>query len=196
MVCILTISIVNCSQSDGRLNSPIYQTLHKAGCGDYSIANLQKLHISEDEAEQAALMRNAGTEDNTIIRLFVISRTYQPRFVFGDAVARMRHAGMGDFTILEIADYHAIPDWADDVIAMRNAGISDITIVQFAAMKYRDGKKILSGNEIASIKNTGFTERGLLSLAEHDLTRSQIDSVIEMRNEGKSELEILQTLYP
>ena len=194
---LLVLTIIGCGQNnDSVRNTPLYHALHNAGCGDYTIASLVKLKITEDEAAQVIAMRNAGTSDPTVVSIFQINRRYAPSFVIGDAVARLRNAGVSDILLLDLVGLRALPDWTMDIVAMRNAGIDEQTIDELAVMKFKDGKPVLNGEELASIKSTGYSAEGIVTLTQRGITEEQVAKVIKLRNEGKAEDDIVAQLFP
>jgi hypothetical protein len=197
MIVCLALAFIACGprKDDGR-NSTLYETLHNAGCGDYTIASLVKLKITDGEAAQVVTMRNAGTSDPTVVSIFQMDRRYTPVFTIGDAVASLRNAGISDLLLLDLVGLRALPDWTSDIVAMRNAGISDQTIEDLAEMKFKTGKPVPNGAAISIIKNTGYSESGILMLCERGVTEEQVPTIVKLRNEGKTEDEIVKQLFP
>jgi len=189
--------LFGCSRENNKwTSSPVYESLHNAGCSDYNIAALQKLNITEEETAQVVTMRNAGVAAPTVVRLFDLDRRYNRQFAIGDDIARLRNAGISDISLIDLVSLRAVADWTRDIVAMRNAGIDEQTVEELAAMKFKDGKPIIDGEELASIKNTGYSAEGIVILCRHGITEDQVQKVIKLRNEGKSENEIVAQLFP
>ncbi len=199
---LITVVIIfgfSCQQDDhrSRIEQPSKesQKLQSAGCSESVIQQLLDLGINDEEVSAIVTLRHAGTAEKTIVRLLKIDRLHHSQFELGDAVVELRNAGVSDKRIIDLLELNAIPVWCDEIVEMRNAGMSDSAIVRLAELKFKESKSVISGSDIAVIKQTGVSEVGIINLVEHGISPAQVDKVVQMRHKGFSEDEIIERLF-
>jgi hypothetical protein len=199
LVCLLLVSTFACSRRTadlGHQDSGDFRKLQNAGCSAGTITRLQDLKISTAEIDEIILIRNAGTADETCVSLVELDHRRSTKFSEGRHVAELRNAGMSDQTIIQLHKLRAIDSWTSDIATMRRAGISDDAIEGMAKLRLKDSHFSLSGKEIAKIKNAGYGEDGIVRLLERGLNSGQVADVTALRKKGRSEEEIMRTLFP
>lgn len=191
--------IFGCNHDERRTRdkqpSEKYLQLQSAGCSERGIQQLLDMGINDEEVSEIVTMRHAGTAEKTIVRLLKTDRLHHSQFELGNAVAELRNAGVSDKRIIDLLELNAILVWCDEIIEMRNAGMSDSAIVRLAELKFKESKSVISGRDIAAIKQTGVSEVGIINLVEHGISSAQIDKVVQMRHKGFSEDEIIDKLF-
>lgn len=171
--------------------SEAMRILQEAGCGERTIAAFEKLKISESDAREVATMRNAGVADLSAIRILELDRRKNAAFRLGHDIAELRNAGVSDLAVIDLVELGAIPAWTGDIVTMRSAGVSDRAVGRLAAIRFKVGNSI-SGSDVAELKHAGYSEEGLIDLAEVPIVSANIDAIVRLRYAGRTEHEILK----
>lgn len=168
--------------------------LDNAGMSYDTIQQLKALKITAAEVAEIANARQGGLSDAGCVQAV---QTYHGRgepFHASDAIGRLLQVGMSEETVLELAKMNQMGLGAGELLAMRLAGFSD-TMVLEVARRHAEGKPVLSGASLASLKNAGLRESTLLELVRRGLTDPQADTIISLRRHGVSEAEILRRFH-
>jgi hypothetical protein len=168
--------------------------LDNAGMSYDTIQQLKALKITASEVTEIANARQGGLSDAGCVQAVQISHGRGEPFHAGDATARLLQVGMSEDTVLELAKLNQMGLGAGELLAMRLAGFSD-TMVLEVARQHAEGKPVLSGASLASLKNAGFRESTLLEFVRRGLTDPQADTIISLRRHGVSEAEILRRFH-
>jgi hypothetical protein len=99
--------------------------------------------------------------------------------------------GVSEPAVLELAKIDQLGIGYGELQAMRLAGLSDAIVLE-VARRHAEGKPVLSGASLATLKNAGLRESTLLELTRRGVPDSQAASIIAMRRRGVKEQEILR----
>lgn len=157
-----------------------YRPLDKAGMWSTNIEQLKGLHISDQEVDQVTKAKQSGVGDDTCVELVSAAHAHQHPFMSGDSAARLASAGFNDRQILDIAHADRLDEISYDAVTLKLTGISD-SIVDLVLHRRLAGKPVMSGPEIAKLKNTGMTERQILDQINAGMTDAQADKEIAAR---------------
>jgi hypothetical protein len=165
--------------------------LDGAGMSYDAVQQLKALHISAPEVAQVATMRRAGFDDAACVQVFGIFHGRNQKFDAGDAIAGLVQAGMGEGTIVKLAQLNQLGLMAGELQAMRLAGLSDEIILE-VAQHHSAGQPVLGGVSLATLQNAGMRESTLLELVRHSVPDSQADAILAFRRHGANDREILK----
>jgi hypothetical protein len=154
--------------------------LDQAGMWFEAIQQLRGLDITQAEVAQLARARESGVSDAGCIELIRTARSRNLPFAEGDAVASLRRGGMAEPAVLQLSKLNQLVSWSGEALAMRLAGMSD-ELVLAVAQRRAKGEPVMSGNSLARLKNTGFTDPQLLEMVQRGTTDAQAEQLIAAR---------------
>lgn len=155
-------------------------TLYQAGMWDQNIQELRKLGVTSNEVAEVAEARGAGLSDANCVELVRIAHARKQPFAAGGAVADLLRAGVDEQTVLQLARLDQLGLWAGEAQAMRLAGLSDRVILAVARRRAAN-LTVVSGAQLARLKNVGLTEAQLLNLIEQGTTDARAEQIIVAR---------------
>ena len=156
-----------------------------------TIQKLKGLKIAQAEVPEISTVRQAGLPEPSCVEIVRIYHNRNMPFDAGDAVAGLVRAGLGENTILDLANMNQLGLEAGEMQAMRLAGLSDAIVLEFARRKSAN-MPVLSGASLAALKNTGLSGSALLELVRRGVPDSQKDEIVSYRRHGASEAEVLR----
>jgi len=165
--------------------------LDAAGLTYNSIKQLEADKITAPEVLEIAKARQGGLTDAGCVQALQTFRGRGKAFDAGDEIANLLRAGFTEKSVLELAQIDQLGLDAGELQAMRLTGLSD-EIVLTVARRHSEGKPVLSGVSLASIKNTGVRESTLLELARRGVPDSDAGAIIAMRRKRASDADILR----
>jgi hypothetical protein len=165
--------------------------LDNAGMTYDAVRQLQALNITAPEVAQVATARRSGFSDDACVQVVGIYRERKQTFDAGDAIAGLVQAGMGQNTIVQLAQLNQLGLTAGELQAMKLAGLSDQIILE-VAQHHAAGQPVLSGFSLAVLQNAGMRESTLLELVEHSVPDSQTSAILALRRHGANDKEILR----
>jgi hypothetical protein len=165
--------------------------LDAAGLTYNSIKQLEVEKITAPEVLEIAKARQGGLTDAGCVQALQIFHGRGKAFDAGDEMASLLRAGFTEKSVLELAQIDQLGLDAGELQAMRLTGLSD-EIVLTVARRHSEGKPVLSGVSLASIKNTGVRESTLLELVRRGVPDSDAGAIIAMRRKHASDAEILR----
>jgi hypothetical protein len=165
--------------------------LDAAGLTFNSIKQLEALKITPPEVLEIAKARQGGLTDDGCVQVVQIFHGRGKAFDAADQVTGLLRAGFTENSVLELAKMDQLGIGAGELVAMRLTGLSD-EIVLTVARRHSEGKPVLSGVSLASIKNTGVRESTLLELARRGVPDSDAGEIIALRRKRASDADILR----
>jgi len=165
--------------------------LDAAGLNYNAIKELVADKITAPEVLEIAKARQGGLTDAGCVQALQIYHGRGKAFDAGEGVASLLRAGFTEESVLEFAKMDQLGIDTNELIAMRLTGLSD-EIVLTVARRHSEGKPVLSGVSLASIKNTGVRQSTLLELARRGVPDSDEGAIIAMRKKRASDADILR----
>jgi hypothetical protein len=165
--------------------------LDNSGMTYDTIQQLKAVKITAAEVPELVKARQAGFSDAACVQVIQIFRGRGGTFSAGDTVAGLLQAGIGEGTVLELARLNQLGFDSGELQAMRLAGLSD-AIILAVAQHHAEGKPVLSGASLATMKNAGFRESTLFELARRGVPDSRAGAMISLRRHRVSDAEILR----
>jgi hypothetical protein len=158
----------------------------------YDVENqLKALNVTAPEVAQIAAARQSGFSDDACLQVVRLYRNRKEQFDAGDAIAGLLRAGMGESTVLKLAQLNQLGLNAGELEAMRLAGLSDEIILD-VAQHHSAGQPVLSGVSLATLQNAGMRESTLLELVRRSVPDSQTNAILALRRHGANDKEILR----
>lgn len=162
-----------------------YRPLDQVGMWSSDIEQLKGLNVSDQEVAEVARLKQSGISDDTCVELVSTAHAHQHPFMGGDSAARLAGAGFSDRQILEIAHADKLDAISLDAVTLKLIGLSDAT-VDLVLRRRLAGKPVMSGPEIAKLKNTGMTERQIIEQINAGMTDAQADKEIKAREAARN----------
>jgi hypothetical protein len=139
-----------------------YRPLDHAGMWSSSMQDLKKLNVNDAEVAQLVSLKNAGVSDDMCISLVQAARAHQHPFASAASAASLNRAGFSEEQILVIARNDQLDSLSGDAVMLRLIGLADPT-VQLILQRRMKGLTTMSSAEIGRLKNTGLSEREIVS---------------------------------
>lgn len=165
--------------------------LDAAGLDYNSIKRLEAEKITAPEVLEISKARQGGLTDSGCVQALQIYHSRGKAFDEGDEITGLLRAGFQEASVIELAKMGQLDVDAGELEAMRLTGLSD-EVVLTVAQRHADGKPVLSGVSLASIKNTGVRGSTLLELARRGVPDSEAGAIIAMRRKRASDADILR----
>jgi hypothetical protein len=165
--------------------------LDSAGMTYDAVVQLKTLKVTAPEVAQIATARRSGFSDEACLQVVRIYRGRKQAFDAGDAISGLVQAGMGENTIVQLAQVNQLGLAAGELEAMKLAGLSDQIILD-VAQHHAAGQPVLSGVSLAVLQNAGMRESTLLDLVQHSVPDSQTNAILALRRHGANDKEILR----
>jgi len=165
--------------------------LDAVGMSYDSIQQVKTLNVTAREVEELAKARQGGLSDANCVKMLQIFRAQGQSFAAGETIAGLIRAGVGESTVMELANLKQLGFAAGELEAMRLAGLSDETILE-VARHHAEGRTVLSGASLADMKNAGLRDSTLLELSRRGVPDSQTGAIITARRRGLNDAEILR----
>jgi hypothetical protein len=166
-------------------------SLDNAGMSYDAVEQLKALDVTAPEVAQIATARQSGFPDDACVEVVDIFRSRNQKFDAGDAIAGLVQAGMGEGTIVKLAQLNQLGINAGELQAMRLAGLSDEIILE-VAQHHAAGQPVLGGVSLATLQNAGMRESTLLELVRHSVPDSEAGAILALRRHGANDKEILR----
>jgi hypothetical protein len=154
--------------------------LDQAGMWFNSVDQLRQIKVSDFEVKQLALARQAGLTDQDCVELIRIAHGRQQSFADGQGIADLLGAGFGENSVLELSRLNQLGLWTGEAEAMRLANLSD-NVVLTVARRRATGQPVLSGAQVAGLRNAGFTEKEIVDDIQGGVTDAQANESIARR---------------
>jgi len=148
--------------------------LDTAGVGYSIIKDLEQLEVSEDEVTQIVKARAAGISDRNCLELLKLARSRGAPFAEGFAAANLRSAKMSEEGIMELGRLNHLGFWAGEAHALLLAGFHERTVLELARRRAK-GLPTLSSPSVAKLRNEGRSEENILELIRSGLTDSDVE---------------------
>jgi hypothetical protein len=143
-----------------------------------AIENLKKLNVTDDEVAQVVKLKQTGLQDDTCVELVNEAHLHKHFFNSADSVRNLIGAGFSEQEVLSIAQADKLDSISGDAVMLKLIGLSDSTI-QIILHRKMKGEPTLSSDEIAKLKNTGLTEKQILSKIESGMTDQQAEAEVK-----------------
>src|ERR1700737_1753771 len=174
---ILLLQLAACKHADQQTNT---QPLDEAGMWSNSISELRTLNVSNAEIGELSKARQGGLSDQSCVELIKLARGRQQPFSGGQRVADLLAAGSSEQTVLELASLNQLVLWAGEAQALRLAGLSDKVILAVAHRRAQ-GLPVLSGENLAGLKNSGASEAVILDFIRKGTSDERVSEYIAQR---------------
>lgn len=162
-----------------------YRPLDQVGMWSSNIEQLKGLNVSDQEVAQVARVKQSGISDDACVELVSDAHVHQHPFMSGDSAARLAGAGFSDKQILEIAHADKLDEISYDAVTLKLTGVSD-AMVDLVLRRRLAGRPVMSGPEIAKLKNTGLTERQIIEQINAGVSDAQADREIQAREAARN----------
>ncbi len=165
--------------------------LDAAGMTYDSVHQVKALKITAPEVASLASARRGGLSDANCIQLMQIFRARSKPFDAGETAAGLLQAGIGQDTVMELANLDQLGLGAGELEALHLAEFPDDLILE-VARHHSENKPVLSGASLAQLKNSGLRESTLLELARRGVPDTDASAILAMRKRGAADQQVLQ----
>jgi hypothetical protein len=162
-----------------------YRPLDKAGMWSSSMEDLKKLNVSSAEIAQVVSLKTAGVSDDMCVSLVAAAHHHQHPFYSATAASNLNSAGFSDVQILAIAKNDQLDSLSGDAVMLRLIGLSDPTVELILARRMK-GLPTISSAQIGRLKNTGLSEREIVSRIESGMSDAQADAEASAREKARA----------
>jgi hypothetical protein len=162
-----------------------YRPLDKAGMWSSGMENLKKLNASDAEVAQLVSLKNAGVSDEMCVALVEAAHAHQHPFTSAAAAGRLNGAGYSDEQILQIAKNDQLDTLSGDAVMLRLVGLSDTTL-QLILERRMQGRTTLSSAQIGRLKNTGLSEKEIVTRIQSGMSDAQADAEAAARERARA----------
>lgn len=166
-----------------------------AGFDTASAEELSKLNLSDEEVENLKQARQGGLDGTAATKVVKELREDDLQFDLGMEMQVLSGAGFSATALVELVRLGAVRHWESDLRVMKHAGIGESTILMIARHRFGDNKEknnVLSGNEYADLKTAGMSDVGIESFVKKGGTPQQLQSVQQSIRMGESEQAALE----
>ena len=162
-----------------------YRPLDRAGMWSSSMQELKKLNVNDAEVAQLVSLKNAGVSDDICVSLVQAAHDHQHPFASAASAASLNRAGFSDEQILGIARNDKLDSLSGDAVMLRLIGLTDPT-VQLILQRRMKGLTTMSSAEIGRLKNTGLSEREIVTRIQSGMTDAQADAEAAAREKARA----------
>lgn len=162
-----------------------YRPLDRAGMWSSSMQDLKKLNVNDAEVAQLVSLKNAGVSDDICVSLVQAAHDHQHPFASAASAASLNRAGFSDEQILGIARNDKLDSLSGDAVMLRLVGLTDPT-VQLILQRRMKGLTTMSSAEIGRLKNTGLSEREIVTRIQSGMTDAQADAEAAAREKARA----------
>jgi hypothetical protein len=177
LLLVLLLPLAACKHAEQQSNT---QALDEAGMWSNSVSELRTLNVSNAEISELSQARRGGLSDASCIELIKLARSRQQPFSGGQPIADLLAAGSSEETVVELARLDQLGLWAGEAQALRLAGLSDKVILAVAERRSR-GLAVLSGGNLAELKNSGASETVILDFIHKGLSDERASEYVAQR---------------
>src|SRR5579859_1719131 len=149
-----------------------YRPMKEAGFYSGTIEDLKKLNATDLELPELIRLKKAGVSEETIVALVRIAHDHQHSFSATDSVSNLAGANFSEARILQIAQTDKLDSIGGDAVMLHVVGLSDPT-VEWLLDRRLKGVPTMSVNTIADLKNTGLSEKDIVSRIQNGMTDAQ-----------------------
>jgi hypothetical protein len=160
-----------------------YRPADQAGIYSGTIEDLKKLNTNDTEVAEVIRLKRAGVSEEMIVSLVRIAHEHQHPFSATDGVKSLAGANFSEPRILQIAQTDQIDSIGGDAVMLRVIGLSDPT-VQLLLDRRLKGIPTMSAGTIADLKNTGLSEKDILSRIQQGMTDAQGEAEANARHKA------------
>jgi hypothetical protein len=143
--------------------------------------SFERLDISDEEASQLLLVRQAGITEENCLELVNLARGRGQMFVDGESIANLIRVGFRESSVMTLARLNQLGIRAGEAQVMRLAGLSDEVVLAVARRRASD-QDVLSSVKAAELRNVGLTNPQILDAVNRGTTDAQADAIIAQRN--------------
>jgi hypothetical protein len=177
LLLVLLLPLAACKHAEQQSNT---QALDEAGMWSNSVSELRTLNVSNAEISELSQARRGGLSDASCIELIKLARSRQQPFSGGQPIADLLAAGSSEETVVELARLDQLGLWAGEAQALRLAGLSDKVILAVAERRSK-GLAVLSGGNLAELKNSGASETVILDFIHKGLSDERATEYVAQR---------------
>ena len=152
-----------------------YRPLDRAGMWSSGMEDLKKLDVNDAEIAQVVALKHAGVNDDMCVSLVQAAHDHHHPFASAAAAGSLNGAGFSDAQILSMARNDQLDSLSGDAVMLRLVGLSDPT-VEWILQRRMKGLPTISSAEIGRLKNTGLTEKEIITRIENGMTDAQADA--------------------
>ena len=177
LLLVLLLPLAACKHAEQQSDT---QALDEAGMWSNSVSELRTLNVSNAEISELSQARRGGLSDASCIELIKLARSRQQPFSGGQPIADLLAAGSSEETVVELARLDQLGLWAGEAQALRLAGLSDKVILAVAERRSRS-LAVLSGGNLAELKNSGASETVILDFIHKGLSDERASEYVAQR---------------
>ena len=177
LLLLLLLPLAACKHAEQQSDT---QALDEAGMWSNSVSELRTLNVSNAEISELSQARRGGLSDASCIELIKLARSRQQPFSGGQPIADLLAAGSSEETVVELARLDQLGLWAGEAQALRLAGLSDKVILAVAERRSK-GLAVLSGGNLAELKNSGASETVILDFIHKGLSNERATEYVAQR---------------
>jgi len=130
-------------------------------------------------------LKNAGVSDDMCLSLVQVAHGHQHPFASAASAASLNRAGFSDEQILDIARNDQLDTLSGDAVMLRLIRLSDPT-VQLILERRMKKLTTLSSAQIGRLKNTGLSEKEIVSRIQSGMTDAQADAEAAAREHARA----------
>ena len=188
---LLTVLISGCG--GGTIDEADKGALATAGYEEAIAADLSKLNLSEDEVAELEEAKRGGLDGTAAIEIVEFVHSEDLKFDLGTEMQTLGSAGFSATALVELVKMGAVRTWESDLRVMKHAGIGEPTIIRIAERKFIDKKEdVLAGRDYTALKAAGMSDAGVESFVESGGTLQQLQEIELAVRMGKSEQAALK----
>ncbi|MGE3802084.1 MAG: hypothetical protein AB7H80_13775 [Candidatus Kapaibacterium sp.] len=186
MILPLTIMLTACG--GGEVDEVDKGTLTTAGYEEETAAELSRLSLNEEELAQLEIAKRGGLDGTVAVEIVKMMHDDDLKFDIGMEMQTLSGAGFSGTALVALVKMGAVRQWEADLRVMKHAGIGEPTILRIAERKFVDKKEdVLAGRDYQSLKALGVSDAGIEAFVNGGGDVQKLQQVQQAIQFGKSE---------
>lgn len=154
---------------------------------------LSRLDLDEEEIRQLELAKQGGLDGTTAAAIITSLHKRDLEFDIGMEMQTLSGAGYSPTALIKLVELGAVRSWEADLRVMKHAGIGESTILRIAERKFAEEKEdVLAGRDYERLKNSGMSDAGIEQFVEKKGTPQDVQKVEQAIRMGDSEQEAMK----
>jgi hypothetical protein len=192
LTCLLSTSVglVGCGNE---VDEGAQMSLEESGYSAEGASELSKLELSPEEIKELEIAKRGGLDDAAAAQIVKTLHNDELAFDIGMEMQTLSGAGFSTTALIELVDMGAVRPWESDLRVMKHAGIGEPTILEIASRKFKEGKEdVLSGKDYERLKMSGISDAAIEQFLENGGDRRQMQKVDLSVRQGTPEQTALK----